>query len=236
MSSSNRSSKKGAPFKPVNQSTALMHGDFSKMEKTLEQLLVSQNLSNGIIAPPVPDILFPPIKRDKIYTFVRSYSTTITITTGIDATFAYAFALSSFPDYTEFTTLFDSYRIQQTRVSFTPIAFVAGGVLSNFHTAIDYDDNNVLGVTALQEYESYQVDPVETSFSRVLNPRAANAAYSGAFTSFSQMPTKTWCDVASPSILYYGLKGIIPASTFTGGPVVGVEVTVTSILQFRNTR
>jgi hypothetical protein len=236
MTSRNKSSKKHAKRSTTANRSGSAHGEMVKMEKTLEQLLNSQDLSRGKIAPPISDIMFPPIRRNGVHTFVRSYNTTITVTSTTDSTFAYAFALSSFPDYTEFTALFDSYRIQQTRVSFTNIAFAGGSVLANMHTVIDYDDNNVIGVSAMQEYETYQVDTVESSFSRTLNPRAANAAYSGAFTSFSQMPTKTWCDVASPNILYYGLKGIIPASTFAGGPLAVLEVTVSSVLQFKNTR
>jgi hypothetical protein len=206
------------------------------MERTLKAILVSQNGSSNVTPPMTPDIQFPLIKRNKVYTFVRSLSTTLSVTTTVDSTFAYAFSLGSFGDSTDFTNLFDAYRIQQVRVSFTPLAVVAGVVPSNIHTVIDYDDNNVISVAAMQEYESYQVDNLLNSFSRVLNPHAANAAYSGAFTSFSQMPKSTWCDVASPNILYYGLKGIIPASVFSGGPLTIFEVTTTAILQFKNTR
>lgn len=207
------------------------------MEDTLKKLLISQDTNQGKVAPPVPDILFPPIKRNKVYTFVSSYTAqAITVTTGFDANIALSISLSNFNNVTEYTALFDAYRVGITKVSYNQIAFAGGGVLANIHSVIDYDDSNATAVAAMQQYDSYQIDPVESTFTRVFQPLAANAAYSGTFTSFSRMPSTTWCDVASPGIQYYGFKAQIPASTFSGGPVIVAELVVTSVLQFRNTR
>jgi len=58
-----------------------------------------------------------------------------------------------------------------------------------------------------------QVVPVGTFFQRTLQPRVANALYSGAFTSFGQVKNQ-WVDMASQTVQHYGLKyGIFAATT-----------------------
>lgn len=211
--------------------------DFKEMNKELK--LISQTLDKGqnLQRSTVRDIQFPVLKRNKVYTFVRSFSpTALTLTSTVDLPFSVFISLSLFPDASEFTTLFDSYRIGVVEIQSSPYVG-APNVSGSTHTVIDYDDSSGLGsIAACQEYDSYQVNLTASSWTRTLQPRAANAAYSGVFTSFSQMPPRTWCDVASPGILYYGVKGFIPASTFAGGPAIINEFNVTAILQFRNTR
>jgi hypothetical protein len=194
---------------------------------------------NGVQPPAAPDIPFPSIKRNKTYTFVRQFSSTsLSASSTVDGPFTINFTLSSFPDSTEFTSLFDQYRIAEVRVIFTSIAALTTPSLSTvpvIHTVIDYDDSNTITTGTSMEYDSHQVNPVTRSFERVLRPKAANAAFAGLFTSFSQMPPQTWVDVASPAVQYYGLKGIIPAQA-TGANQLVYDVEVQAVLQFQNTR
>lgn len=203
----------------------------------LKQLVHIQNIANRIMAPLVTDILFPIQKPNKVFTFVRSYTTTqLTVATLIDTNFAYQFYLSLFPDYTEFTALFDQYRIGPVTVTFTPLGAAEAVLNTVIHTVIDYDDNTTLSTSALQEYSTHQMNGLGRMFQRTLQPRAANASYSGTFTSFSQMPPSTWIDAASPGVLYYGIKGQIPATVVVGGPFSVYDVQFTAVIQCRNSR
>jgi len=215
----------------------LVHKDLTAIESTLKELVLVTNEEQTIVPPIEKDLVMPYLRRNKVYTFTRAYTgTAVTVTTGLDTILSYVPTLNQFPDSAEFTTLFDSYRIGIVRIAFSPFATQAGPVLANVHTVIDYDDSTGVSLTSAQEYSTYQVNRGYSTFMRVFQPRAANAAYSGVFTSFSQMPPSTWVDVASPNVNYYGLKLIIPASTFAGGPLTIYEVNIQAILQFKNTR
>jgi len=177
-----------------------------------------------------------PFWQRKFIPFLDLFLGTLAATTVTDTTFSPVFTLGAFPNSSEFTTLFDEYRIGPTTVTFVPLGGAAGVVNSFFATVLDYDDANVIALTDAEQYSSYQINQLTSMFVRVFQPRAANAAYSGTFTSFSSMPARTWVDVASPNVQYYGIKGVIPAASISGGPFSIYSVTATSILQFRYTR
>jgi hypothetical protein len=208
------------------------------LKSELRTLIQVTRDGQGVGSPAVPDIDFPIIPRDKVHIFAVTYSLgQITITSAADNQFAYAFNLAATNAPTDFSNLFDQYRIQQVRVHFISLENAQNTTItSSVHTVIDYDDNNVISVAQAQQYGTYQVSRIGQSFSRTLLPRPAGAVYSGTFTSFSNLPASTWLDVASPSVLYYGLKGIIPASTFTSGPYTIFDVTAEIIVQARNNR
>lgn len=175
-----------------------------------------------------------------VHTFIRRvHKSPFPQSTGGIVSTAYAFSLADLSGYTEFTNLFDQYRITKIAMAFIPqsnaipLSSSPGGLLT---TAIDYDDNTALGNEgAILQYESAVSTPVYSSNRRTFRPRIAVAAYSGAFTSYANMDAKTWLDAASASVLYYGLKAIIsqanPSST-----VAQFDVVCTYTIQCRNTR
>lgn len=207
------------------------------MDNQLKQLVLVQQEANRTSPPRNPDIPFPFLKRNKVFTFTRAFTNgTLVATSLADTNFAFTFTLNAFPDFADFTALFDQYRIGPCKVTFTPQGSVEAVLNTVIGTVIDYDDAVLVPMTGLQEYSTFQLNGLGRMFERVLQPRAANAAYSGVFTSFALMPPNTWVDVASPGVIYYGLKGQIPATTFTGGPYNVYSVQSTAILQFRNSR
>jgi len=133
------------------------------------------------------------------------------------------FTLDSLPDYTEFTNLFDRYKITGVRVRMMPFGVQTPLKDTNLgnqglswlaHSVFDYDDTTLLaasntGVQLMRERSSYQIknmlDPTRFGFQRFIRPRQALATYSGAFTSYAN--TKAlWNDTASPSVQHYGMK------------------------------
>jgi len=173
-------------------------------------------------------------RRDRAVTFRRTYSITIlSANTGVTAN-GFSFALSNLPNYTEFTSLFDQYRILQASVSFLPYAnssssgAVSGSFPGIIASAIDYDDASLPGATDLQQYESYKRNPAFEEFVRTIKPRVAIAAYNGStFTGYVNRYAP-WIDANSPSVPHYGLKTVIINSTYaTSTPVYEVEVQLT---------
>jgi hypothetical protein len=231
-------SRKSNSKRPSRSNTQSDAQTLKQIATTLKQTLDVQQEQEGTLTANQMDIPWPLPRRDKTYTFVRSVQLTpLTVTTAMDTTFAYTFTLSAFPDASDFTNLFDQYRIGIVRVAFFPQGGASAVINSVIGTAIDYDDSSSgLALGQLEEYSSFQLNSLQKTFWRTFQPRAAQAAYSGVFTSFARMPASTWIDCASPAVLYYGLKGQIPASTISGGPFIAYNVSVSAILQFKNSR
>jgi hypothetical protein len=210
-----------------------------EMEKTnllLSKMLALQKQQTIREVPAVPDVDRLLLARHRVHTFHRSLSigNIVGSTTGeVDS--AIGVTLAGFPDYTDFTNLFDTYRIMQIIVEFNPL-FLDTTATTNYPpiaTAIDYDDGNSTTYSQLEEYDSFQICQTGQYFQRVFTPRIALAAYSGSFASYAQPKAGTWIDVASPGVIHYGLKYALP---ITGAANSVWSVQVHAILQFRESR
>lgn len=150
----------------------------------------------------------------------------LTITTAASQSTAYGglflgFCLADVPSYTDFTALFERWKIQMIEFQLWPLntfSATAGaggngylGVL--VHSAIDYNDRSTVtasdnGTNVLRQRPTYRCDQGvrSTPLTWRFRPRAAAATYgAGAFTNYSSIPAP-WCDSASPTTEHYGLK------------------------------
>jgi hypothetical protein len=158
-------------------------------------------------------------KREKVYSFFRMYTgSPVTSSTTTETDFSIVTSFNQLPDFTEFTALFDAYRIRLIRYIFTPrpLEVQTGTTPRNdgmFICAPDHDDGNPTSFTQLQEYPGAQVVTPGQYFERVVSPSPNIAAYSGVFTSFARAPNSTWIDAGSPGVIYYGLKYAITTTT-----------------------
>jgi hypothetical protein len=188
------------------------------------------------IAPTLPDCKFSSFSpRNHVYTFSREYSyATITASTSVDQAGAIVFTLGAFPNSSDFTNLFDVYRILETKVTF--LSLTTGPYIRPLTTIIDYDDGNaVASLNELLEYDTQATSSSGTNHIRVLKPRASMAVYGGAFNRFASTPPGLWFDCANTDTQFYGVKYYLPA--LTGGTSTAVyEIRVRSILQFASTR
>lgn len=153
----------------------------------------------------------------QIYRFKRKRHDSAIITYNAVATEshgAFKFKLSDLPSYTEFTSLFDKYRITGIRAYFMPRANIVNqsNLTSSFTeippiiTVVDYDDASGTDTyTQLEQYENAKVHYEFKPFSVYFKPMIAVAAYQGAFTGYSSS-RKMWIDAASPDVEYYSLK------------------------------
>lgn len=131
------------------------------------------------------------------------------VTSSVGASYgALTFSLAQLTNPTEFTSLFDSFKISGIKLVFMPRISESNGPAGSqgFGTFIyspDYDDGTVPSSSIeLLERQSHRVKQIGSTrpFKIFLKPSAGVTLVGG----FGQ--TKGWSDTANNGILYYGLK------------------------------
>lgn len=159
--------------------------------------------------------------------YYEAYATT-TITVPLFK--AYTFKMQDINGYAELTAMFDSYRFHKIHFTLIPRlkepATIATAIRPYF-TVLDYDDGTALAAIAdaLEYGPQCKEIPGCKMHTRTFVPRAALAAYGGAFTKYAQASPKTWMDCANPDIEFYGIKMAFPASTANGDQIYDLKVT-----------
>lgn len=207
----------------------------TKAEQYLKDIRELQLLEIGGALPPVPDVTWMRTKKDKIYTVQKGVSfTSLSSSSTIDSAASYTFSLSQIPEAASYQNVFDTWRISQVQVRFTPQSIGLNSTsISPLSTAIDYDDSIVLSQASMLEYDTCMTTMTQREHVRTLIPRKAVAEYSGsAFTGYGQAVPGQWTDSNSANTPYYGLKAVIPVS----GAAQTYSVFAIITLQFKNTR
>jgi len=176
-------------------------------------------------------------RQIKSHKFQRTYDASNVVSqVGADTLGAFSFVLSSLPGVSNFTNLYDQYRVAKLTFHFinqqtTQATGAAGSTTPILFVAADYDDDTAWGSlsTALQ-YENLAYVPFYKELVYSVKPRVALAAYSGVFTSFANADSQ-WIDAASTGVKHYGIKYGI--SSGTAGTISGWRVLVTVDLEAR---
>jgi hypothetical protein len=215
-----------------------MNQSRGKKESTLE---TENRYTYGDILV-VPNVFSRKVMADLVYRFRRtSTGSDISQTAGADNNGAYNFVLSAVPGYTEFTSLFDQYRIVMVRVvwrprwNFSAISSSASDINPLFISVIDYDDSSTLTITQMLNYPSYKETRFDQDHARCIAPHLALGAYSGTFTGFSNLPP-LWIDCASPGVQHYGIKYSIPGGVIGQTALMDYSTEVEYFLEFRQVR
>jgi len=174
---------------------------------------------------------------NQVYNFIETDTQVnlMTTSTTISQAFGTYAALNGLPNATNYTALFDQYRIVQVEVWITPQIGGSGGVLLNagslMKTVVDYDNTTTTATQAFfDDFANCHTTGIQSGHYRRYTPHVAVAAYSGAFTSFSNV-VAPWIDCASPGVQHYGLK-IYADATPLGA--IGIDVITRYHVQFRN--
>jgi hypothetical protein len=215
-------------------------------EKSGKQSRRSKKKKGGQISPQgdvrIPRLMFE--KLDRVYRFRRhSPPTSISQVALTDTLGAFTFTLNVVNGYTEFTTLFDSYRIAFLEVKFHPIysmqALSTSALITpRLITAIDLDDATTPGTLGeLAEYGTQKQTNFNEPHVRTIAPRAAKALYGGgAFTSYGMAEKDLWVDCNSPSVAYYALKYGVEAGASGQTALQSWRVEFIWYLEFRYSR
>ena len=153
--------------------------------------------------------------RPKTFALKRSYYQGQLKSAGTTAQYAYgsaAFTLNSLPNYTEFTNLFDQYRINKVTVQAFPRQTMetdtTNPAVNIFHYAFDHTD--VTAPSAESDVCNMTITAASNRFkpfTMTLKPVAATTVYQG-ITANGYAPAKpsTWIDCKSYAVNHYGLK------------------------------
>jgi len=193
-----------------------------------------------------------PLRSKNIYSFKQNaeLANIFPSATSQSTYFSYIFRFSDLPTVSEFTGLFDQYRILGVKITFYPYA-VNAFVISNtqqtleipqLYTVLDYDDATVpTTFTSLDEYKNCKIFQFRRPYSRYFSPKLLSqslfTATSGTFGQLSVSP-KNWVDMANTNVNYYGLKGalVLTNSSVLPNPNAVIRVTATYYFQTKYQR
>lgn len=135
------------------------------------------------------------------------------------------FQLGQAPGSSEFTALFDVFRIAGITMRFiygqnTQDAS-ATRAIPNLVLVHDYDDGTALsGLTEYGQYTQCHVHRMDKEFKTSFQPRTSMAVYNGAFTGYATTSKDIWYDCASSGIQFYGVKWAIDPVVYGAGTTV----------------
>lgn len=154
-----------------------------------------------------------------------------------DTLVAFNFSLSDLPNVTEFTNLYDCYKINAVKIMFLPqmTQNVSLSSLNNayasarFFSAIDYNDSGAISVDAIREYATCKFTPILKRHTRYLKPRVQDSG--STYT-----PGRPWINCTSPAKDYFGLK--VAVEGMDSSNVLTMDYTVECVyyLSFKNVK
>ena len=167
------------------------------------------------------------------------------------------FTLDAVPNSTEFTLLFDEYRIESVVIKFTPFwtqsltaaaaVGTAGQTTVLWHDIFDEDDAGIptatdAGINEMRQYNNYRVRTFVNGrpITKTMRPRtqgvAAITAGTIGSTANMTLPRKIFYDCNEPAIEYYGYKFICEASNSGANTVLYIKCEVTTTFTMKGVR
>lgn len=149
----------------------------------------------------------------KVYPFKRSWNAGTGATVALTSTlFAANFSLNDVPGYTEFSALFDFYKVNGIRVKLIPYQTESNstGTVNNagnvpiFYVVDTTDSTPPSSVEELCEYQDHKITNLYTGLDCYFRPKFADA---------TSAMRDGWVATTNTSLNYYGFKFAIPPST-----------------------
>lgn len=181
--------------------------------------------------------------QNTIYRYKRTVTYPAITATDAVVSAGQAFALSDLPDYTEFTNLYDQYRITRIIIRMIPVASTQYNAAPQvyctptIHHVIDYDDANApTSLAILQEYQNYRRQSMVKPFKRSFIPCIGQIIYYNLAGSGYSSRARTWLDCAYNAIPHYGFKYWIDAQTVLGLGIFTYQYEATFYISCKNVR
>lgn len=150
----------------------------------------------------------------KVHHFKRTFALDyITSAAGADVLGAFNFYLAQLPNYTEFTNLYDQYRINKILIKFVPNVnsadVAASATIAQFNTVLDFNDSTPLAsLNNCFEYGNWRMTRGTQVHTRIFTPSSLDAVANtgGTTPSFVNPTWKQWIATSSANIPHFGLK------------------------------
>lgn len=161
-----------------------------------------------------------------------------------ETTGAIVFSLAQVPNHTEFTSLYDQYKISAVKVKIVPRFNVttpadATGLYpynGQLFTAIDYDDSGVSTTSDLLQYQNCKMTRLTNLHQRYFKPRARQILQNITGSADARAPYKGYIDSADDQVIHYALKWAIPQFTTSAETIIKFDVITTYYLAMKNVR
>lgn len=118
--------------------------------------------------------------------------------------------LASGTNYSSWTAVFDSYKIDKVEFVFRLRNAGSSNEFPRLALYPDWDDStapaSLANVYSHPRVKTWTLTPTKPEAKLVLVPKIAVAAYSGVFTSYAQNDKPMWVDCNSPNVAHYGIK------------------------------
>ena len=144
------------------------------------------------------------------YKFSRSFDLGTLPLSAADSGYAFPFALNQIPNSSEFTNLFDKYRITSIELTFSLAREVgtSGELIWPAMFLFMDDDDAIIPTTKSSVLERMSVQrvsfaPTRQTISVKIRPRWVQ---SRAGTSTNLAPANSWLDMSTPGVQHYGVK------------------------------
>ncbi len=168
-------------------------------------------------------------------------ASTATDGTKVNIRGGYVVSLQDFAEYTDFTGLFQQYKINKARIDFIPSGNQAEAVVAGtngyypgvFQSIIDRDDN----ITPAFESEMDTSPTLKKTMgtrihSRTWRPSMLREIYNGEEATAFEVASARWLSTAFPEVPHYGLKIYCPAPQIALGLSAAASYTVRMTLWF----
>lgn len=162
------------------------------------------------------------LRKNPVHNFVRTKQLTgITLSTVSDTVGTLTFNLSQLDNYTEFTNLFQRFRICAVKLKIIP--YYTGNdanptgtiyVMPNIHSVVDYDDSGTpANLAELLQYSNHKMTRGGKIHGRYIKPAVQTATYETALTSAYSPKWKVWLSTDDFATPHYGFKYFIDQSS-----------------------
>jgi len=158
------------------------------------------------------------------------------------------FKLFNVPNASDFTSLYDEYRIVKVEVEIIPAFTSANNLLGSngyprmhqIHSCVDYDGGNS-GTTlaSMMQYTNYKGSSIDRIHKRVIFPKIATEVFNTSVSTAYAPKWGQWIDTSNSSVPHYGMIYNIPV--LPGLPQTGADSQIGDLkmkyfIEFRNVR
>jgi len=172
----------------------------------------------------------------KIFSFKRKFEASgVVVTTGNALSQVYSLSLGNVPTVSDFTNLFDMYRITGAKIILTPStdsndSLTVGNV--NLFSVIDYNDLSTITVAQAEQYQNCKRTISTRTHSRYFKPKIALTQSDVSATSFVASYRAPWISTSNTNVAHGFMKFISDINPNASNLVFKVDVIM--YMQFKN--
>lgn len=195
-------------------------------------------VTKPMISKMVKNVIEGKRKGEKVYSFTRTAPAfLLSSVAGVDTYFGLQFDLAQLPSYTEFSALYDEYKIEKVVLNFLCQSVTNYTYTNQARSYMlfvkDYDDASAPGSAAeLLQRDNLIIKNGHSSFKITVYPKVARALYNGVSTAYQS--GSGYIDLTYPDVPHYGLKYMIAQTQTTNNTYF--QCFVTYHLKFRGVR